>query len=82
MPFRDKLLSLPVVVLDSLKRVLKTTGEHSGYKARYHTHHNKVSEEMAQKKNWQYNLLQTFDNNTRNCLKMHHMQTHAGIKSI
>ncbi len=37
MPFRDKLLSLPVVVLDSLKRVLKTTGEHSGYKARYHT---------------------------------------------
>ena len=82
MPFRDKLLSLPVIVLDSRKRVLKTTGEHSGYKARYHTHHNKVSEEMAQKKNWQYNLLQTFDNNTRNCLKMHHMQTRAGIKSI
>lgn len=81
MPFRDKLLSLPVVVLDSLKRVLKTAGEHSSYKAAI-THHNKVSEEMAQKKNWQYNLLQTFINNSRNCLKMHQMHTHAGIESM
>ena len=37
---------------------------------------------MTRKRDWQRKSLQTFKSNTCNCLKMHHMQTHAGIKSM
>lgn len=37
---------------------------------------------MTTIENVQYGLLQTFNTTTRNCLKMHNMQTLAGLEGM